>query len=172
MIGKVSMYCYGLCTQSQDRYSKQQKSNWKKKHSFNPAQTPNYKTTFTDNVIYTVGFEKIMDNEEFQNDWILKVHDFMVKDLELPEDIAINYISSEGALIKELSLAKKDLHPQYLDQGVKKMKDLEVVHLGWLKQKIVKPLDMEKFTNFRKNYYDIFYNEKFKIDRNIANDKK
>jgi hypothetical protein len=97
-----------------------------------------------------------MDNEEFQNDWILKVHDFMVKDLELPEDIAINYISSEGALIKELSLAKKDLHPQYLDQGVKKMKDLELVHLGWLKQNIVNPLDMEKF----------------KIDRNIANDKK
>lgn len=144
-----------------EMYVNQQKTEWKEKHTYNPELTVGYKPTFTDNVIYTKDFEKVMDNEEFQNDWILKVHDFMVKDLELSEDIAISYISSEGTLIKELAVVRKDLHPQHLDVGLKKMADLEVTHLGWMKEKIPDQAKTEKFYNFRKDYFDKFYTEKF-----------
>lgn len=151
-----------------EMYVNQQKTEWKEKHTFNPQTTPGYKATFVDNVLYTTDFEKVMDNEEFQNDWILKVHDFMVKDLELSEDVAISYISSEGTLVKELGLAKKDLHPQFLDVGMKKLTDLEVTHLGWLKEKIPDAVKMEKFSAFRKEYFDTFYKDKFQTTRGLA----
>lgn len=151
-----------------EMYVHQQQNEWKQKHTYNPETTPDYKATFTDNVIYTTDFEKVMDNEEFQNDWILKVHDFMVKDLELSEDLAINYISSEGTLIKELAAARKDLHPQFLDQGLKKMTDLEQTHLGWLKEKMPDQAKQDKFLAFRKNYYDTFYKEKYKANGSRA----
>lgn len=151
-----------------EMYVNQQKNEWKEKHTFNPQTIPGYKATFVDNVLYTSDFEKVMDNEEFQNDWILKVHDFMVKDLELSEDVAINYISSEGTLIKELVVARKDLHPQFLDVGMKKLADLETTHLGWLKEKIPGQIKMDKFSAFRKSYFDTFYNEKFQPKRGVA----
>lgn len=151
-----------------EMYVNQQKNEWKEKHTFNPQTTAGYKATFVDNVLYTSDFEKVMDNEEFQNDWILKVHDFMVKDLELSEDVAINYISSEGTLIKELAVARKDLHPQFLDAGMKKLTDLEITHLGWLKEKIPDQAKMDKFSVFRKDYFDKFYNEKFQPKRGVA----
>lgn len=162
-----------LLKQQQDAsevYVNKQKTEWKEKHTYNPEQTVGFKSTYVENVIFTKDFEKVMDNEEFQNDWILKVHDFMVKDLELSEDVAINFISSEGTLIKELVTARKDLHPQFLEAGMKKMTDLEKTHLGWLAEKISEPEKMTRFKNFQKEYFDRFYDEKFN-NRNVAGEK-
>ena len=159
-------------TSASEIYVHQQKNEWKQKHTFNPTMTVGYKPTYTENVLYTKDFEKVMENEEFQNDWILKVHDFMVKDLELSEDIAINYISTEGALLKELSLARKDLHPQYLEIGMKKLTDIEKAQLGWINEKIPDPIKREKFSQFRKDFFNNFYQEKFLPSRGIANEAK
>lgn len=155
-----------------EMYVNQQKNDWKEKHTFNPATTIGYKATYTENILYTTDFEKVMDNEEFQNNWILKVHDYMVKELELSEDMAINYISAEGTLLKELAVMKKDLHPQFLEAGLKKLTDLEKAHLGWLAEKISDPLKLEKFASFRKEYYDEFYQKKYLQSRGVANEVK
>lgn len=153
-------------------YVNQQKTEWKEKHTYNPEQTIGYKASYVDNVIYTKDFEKVMENEEFQNEWILKVHDFMVKELELSEDVAIGFISAEGGLIKELGTLKKDLHPQHLEVGMKKMRDLETTQLGWLNEKIPEQPKMEKFVTFRKDYFDNFYTEKFVAARGVAAEEK
>lgn len=151
-------------------YVTQQKTEWKEKNTYNPETTVGYKPSLVENVVYTTDFMKVMDNEDFQNDWILKVHDFMTKDLELSEDVAINYISSEGTAVKEIATARNDLHPQFLDQGMKKLTDLEQTHLGWLKEKITDPTKMDKFLTFRKEYYDKFYEDKFAGERNLASE--
>jgi predicted nucleic acid-binding Zn-ribbon protein len=153
-------------------YVTKQKTEWKEKHTYNPEQTVGYKNSYVENVIFTKDFDKVMENEEFQNDWILKVHDFMVKDLELSEDIAINFISAEGTLVKDLANARKDLHPQFLDAGLKKMNDLETAQLGWLKEKIPDAEKMAKFKDFQKEYFDKFYAEKFSATRELATEKK
>ena len=113
-----------------------------------------------------------MDNEEFQNEWILKVHDYMVTQLELSEDLAINFISSEGTLVKDLATAKKDIHPNFLDKSMKKMAELEKTHLGWISDKIPDAGKRAKFENFRKDYYEKFYGEKFAKGRALASEKK
>jgi hypothetical protein len=152
-------------------YVSQQKTEWKEKNTFNPAQTPEYKASLSDNVLYTTNFEAIMESEAFQNDWILKVHDFIVRELELSEDTAINYISAEGTLLKELSLARKDLHPKLLDQGLKKMADLEETHLGWMREKFSEPAKLAKFQDFRKSAFDDYAKTKFSPARDIAQEK-
>ncbi|MBA2405807.1 MAG: hypothetical protein H0V66_13610, partial [Bdellovibrionales bacterium] len=51
-----------------EMYVNQQKTEWKEKHTFNPTTTVGYKATYTENILFTTDFEKVMDNEEFQND--------------------------------------------------------------------------------------------------------
>ena len=153
-------------------YVNQQKTEWKEKHTYTPEQTIGYKANYVDNVIFNKDFEKVMENEEFQNEWILQVHDFMVKELELSEDVAIGFISSEGGLIKELSTLKNELHPNHLEVGMKKMRDLETAQLGWLNEKIPEQPKMERFVTFRKDYFDKFYSEKFVAARGVATEEK
>jgi hypothetical protein len=153
-----------------EMYVNQQKTEWKEKHTFSPETTVGYKSTFVDNILYTTNFEKVMENEAFQNDWILKIHEFMTKELEVSEDIAISYISSEGSLLKDLAAARKDLHPQFLDKGIEKLNELEKTHLGWMKEKIPDQIKMDKLVNFRKEYFDKYYAEKFLKNRDIASE--
>ena len=153
-------------------YVNQQKTEWKEKHTFSPATTPDYKETYVQNIIYTTDFEKNMEDENFQNEWMLKVHDYLVKDLELSEDVAISFISSESSLIKELAVARKDLHPQFLDQGLAKLSDLEKFHLGWLSEKISNADKLQRFSTFRKEQYDQFYKSKYDVGRDLASEAK
>lgn len=149
-------------------YADKQKVEWKEKNTFNPVTTVGYKDNYTDNLIYTTDFENVYAQEEFQNEWILKVHDFMVKDLELSEDVAINFISAEGTLISDLGNFRKDLHPKILDQGIKKMRDHEAAQLAWLSEKIPDESKRDKFSSFRREYFDKYYSEKYLPGRTMA----
>lgn len=153
-----------------DQYVQKQKAEWQEKNTFNPETSVGYKTSFVDNVLYTTDFVAVMESEAFQNEWILKLHDFITKELELSEDVAISYISSEGTLVKELAQAKSEIHPSFKEQGIKKMQDLETTHLGWLPQKVSDPKKLERFIGFRKDAYEKFYESSFKGNRSMASD--
>lgn len=155
-----------------DIFVKNQQEEWKQKYTFRPETTVGYKDTFTDNVLYTTDYMAVMESEPFQNQWILELHDFIVKELELSEDVAINYISSEGALIKELETIKKDIHPQFKDQGIKKLQDLEKSMMAWIPEKVSDPEKLQKFSNFRKDFFNKYYQEKFLPGRELASEKK
>lgn len=149
-------------------YAEKQKNEWREKNTFNPVTTTGYKDTYTDNVIYTTDFEKVYGQEEFQNEWILRLHDFIVKDLELSEDIAINFISSEGTLVNDLVNLRKDLHPKILDQGIQKMREHEATQLIWIVEKIPDESKREKFSSFRREYFDKYYTENYLPGRSMA----
>ncbi len=145
-----------------DLFVENQKQEFREKYTYNPESTTGYKSTYTDNVIYTTHFMNIVEDEGFQNDWILKLHDFMVQELELSEDIAINYISAESSLIKELQTLRNDLNPQFLDQGLQKMRDLEKKHLGWVDEKIADEVKRKKFEALKKSFFES-YEKSFKL---------
>jgi hypothetical protein len=154
-----------------DLFVKQQQKEWKEKYTFTTKTTLGYKDSITDNILYTTDYQKIMESETFQNLWILAVNDFMVKELELSEDVAINYISSEGFLVKELWAIRKDIHPQFKEQSIKKMRDLETDNLGWLADKIPESTNMTKFIEFRSNYFNDYYKSLSKEKRSLASEK-
>src|SRR5690606_15805664 len=74
-------------------YAIKQVEDWQEKNSYRPETTVGFKESFMQNILYTTDFKKVVEDEKFQNDWILKVNDFMVGKLELSEDIVISYIS-------------------------------------------------------------------------------
>lgn len=155
-----------------DKFVQNKKEEWKEKYTYNPEMTVGYKDTFADNILYTKDFIAVMENEAFQNEWILKVNDFLVKDLELSEDVAISYISSEGALLKELAQARNEIVPQFKDQGIKKLQDIEKNQLGWLSEKITDSAKAQKFLEFRRNYFNDYYQNKYLSNRDVASEKK
>jgi hypothetical protein len=149
-------------------YADKQKTEWREKNTFNPTTTLGYKESYTDNVIFTTDFDAVYAQEDFQNDWILKVHEFLVKELELSEDVAMDFISAEGSLISELGKLKKDLHPKILDQGIKKMRDHEAAQLAWIGDKIPDESRRVKLAGFRREFFDKYYNEKYLPGRSMA----
>ncbi|MBY0515868.1 MAG: hypothetical protein K2P81_03095 [Bacteriovoracaceae bacterium] len=155
-----------------EKYVTQQKQEWREKNTYNPPTTLGYKSSFVDNVLYTTDFLKVVSDESFQNDWILKLHGFITTDLELSEDIAISYISSEGALIKELEMARGDIHPNYLEAGLAKLHEIEKKHLSWLETKVSDKAKLDKFFGFRKDFYEGFYETQFKPNRSMASEPK
>jgi hypothetical protein len=154
-----------------DLFVKQQQKEWKEKYTFKNDMTTGFKDSITDNILYTTDYQKIMESEVFQNQWILALNDFMVKELELSEDVAINYISSEGSLVKDLWAVRKEIHPKYKEQGFKKMRDLEVANLGWLNEKIPDSEKMNKFKDFRSTYFNNYFNSLSNEKRSLASDE-
>ncbi len=153
-----------------EKFVQQQKQEWKEKNTFTPPTTPEYKASYVDNVLYTTDFLSVVEQEAFQNEWILKLHDFITRDLELSEDVAIGYISSEGALLKELSLARADIHPSFKDQGIRKMQDSEAAHLGWLATKVTPEPKLQRLYEFRRNFYQDYYRQNVQAKRSTASE--
>jgi hypothetical protein len=155
-----------------DIFVKKQHTEWKQKYTYAPVTTPGLKDTFTDNVLYTTDYAEVVESEPFQNQWILDLHNFMVTELELSEDVAISYISSEGSLLKEMMGIKKDINPQFEDVGIKKLQELEKTSMAWMDEKLSDPVKRQKFVEFRKKFYDTYYNEKHLPNRAVASEKK
>ncbi|MFN8370381.1 MAG: hypothetical protein U0T83_07125 [Bacteriovoracaceae bacterium] len=143
-----------------DQFAKQQKEDWKMQNTYNPATTVNYKDTYTDNLLYTTNFMKIMDDQEFQNNWILKLHDFITKDLELSEDLAIHYISLESSILKDLGDARLEINPQNLKVGIDKMRLIETNYLKDFIADLSSKNKLEKFNEFKKRFFEDFAQKK------------
>jgi hypothetical protein len=155
---------------AQDIFVKNQHEEWKQKYTFNPVMTPGYKKTYADNVLYTKDFALVMEKEDFQNSWILALHEFIVKELELSEEVAISYISGEGSMVKEMDTLRKDINPQFLDVGVNKLKEIEKKFEIDVVAKIPDQEKLAKFKEFRKKYYEEYVGGMNK--REVAGEKK
>lgn len=164
-------YGYNLLKSTEsasDKFVSNQREEWKEKYTFNPTTTVGYKDTYTNNILYTTDFYTVMESEAFQNEWLLAVNDFLVTNLELSEDIAISFISSEGTMVKEMWQVRSEINPKFLDQGIRKLKDLEAAHLSWLPIKISDPEKLKQFMDYKKEYYDKYYAENVVKGRNLA----
>lgn len=145
----------------------QKQDDWKEKNTFNPPTTVGCKETILENILYTTDYQRVMDDEAFQNEWILKIHDFITKDLEMSEDVAINYVSAEASVIKDLASFKKDIHPSHAAKGIERMREIEELGMKWMKEKFTKQ-KLVRFIDFRKSTFDKFHQEKFGAKRGVA----
>lgn len=120
---------------------------------YNPKMTAEYKDSYVENVLHTTNFVKVYESSEFQNDWLLAAYEFLSGELELNEEIAINFVSSEGALIKELSDMKSKIELRFLDNELDKMKNREAEVMNSQKEKFHAPENWKAFMAFRDQFY-------------------
>ena len=117
-----------------------------------------FKENYVENVIHTTDFLKTYESEEFQNEWLLQVYEFLSSELELPEELAINFVSAEGSLIKELSGMREKIQLRFLDNELAKMNAREAEVMKALEDQFHTPENWKAFMVFR----DQFFKKHFK----------
>ncbi|MCB9091607.1 MAG: hypothetical protein H6621_08765 [Halobacteriovoraceae bacterium] len=141
-----------------DEANKKKIQDWQDSNSFIPQTTSNFKESYVENILYTTDFLKIYESDKFQNDWIIQLHDFCVKDLELSEETAVEFVSSEGTLLTELQQMRSEINPKSLDLSLNKIREKEKLFIETFKKKFETEEQWQKFLNFRKEFYQKWFN--------------
>ena len=124
---------------------------------YHPKMSKNFKDSYVLNVIHTTNFVETYESDEFQNDWLLGAYEFLTNELELPEEIAINFVSSEGALIKELSGMRQNINIRFLDNELAKMKEREAKVMKDQSDQFFTPENWKAFLAYRNQFYGKYF---------------
>ena len=69
---------------------------------FEPVQTKSYKSTYTENVLYTTNYEANWNERSYQKAWTSYIADFFINELRLPEQRVVMFLSLESKINREL----------------------------------------------------------------------
>jgi len=123
------------------------------KKTFSPVLTEGFKDSYVDNILYTKDFVTIYESDKFQNDWLLAAYQFISNELELNEEVAIKFISAEGAFIRELAEARKKIDARFAKDSIDKMKVIESNAFRAQMDHFVTVDNWNAFQAYRKNFF-------------------
>ncbi|WP_374078791.1 FHA domain-containing protein [Bdellovibrio bacteriovorus] len=123
------------------------------KRRFNPAQAEELKDSYTDAVIYTRNFQEIYTDQQFQQKLYKSASQYLLKTWRVDEDKSIQVLSTATALVKELSEKKSKIHPDFIKEGLEKMRGLETETLARMKDILGSEVRVESFRRFERNFY-------------------
>lgn len=123
------------------------------KRKFNPPQTEELKETYTDAVIYTQSFPEIYADEEFQQKLYKSVSQYMYKTWRVEEEKSIQVLATSRALVKELQERRGQIHPDFVKEGIQKMRDLELEGLERMKTILGTEVRVDSYRRFERNFY-------------------
>nr|WP_295906221.1 FHA domain-containing protein [uncultured Bdellovibrio sp.] len=123
------------------------------KRRFNPAQAEELKDSYTDAVIYTRNFPDIYTDQQFQQKLYKSASQYLLKTWRVDEDKSIQVLSTATALVKELAEKKGKIHPDFIKEGIEKMRGLETETLARMKDILGSEVRVESFRRFERNFY-------------------
>ncbi|WP_413944292.1 FHA domain-containing protein [Bdellovibrio sp. HCB-162] len=123
------------------------------KRRFNPAQAEELKDSYTDAVIYTRNFPDIYTDQQFQQKLYKSASQYLLKTWRVDEDKSIQVLSTATALVKELTEKKGKIHPDFIKEGIEKMRGLETETLARMKDILGSEVRVESFRRFERNFY-------------------
>ncbi|UXR65097.1 FHA domain-containing protein [Bdellovibrio bacteriovorus] len=123
------------------------------KRRFNPAQADEVKDTYTDAVIYTRNYLDIYTDAQFQQKLYKAASAYLLKTWRVDEDKSIQVISASSALVKELAEKRTKIHPDFIKEGIEKMRELEGQTLTRMKTTLGSEVRLESYRRFEKNFY-------------------
>lgn len=123
------------------------------KRRFNPAQADEIKDTYTDAVIYTRNYLDIYTDAQFQQKLYKAASAYLLKTWRVDEDKSIQVISASNALVKELAEKRTKIHPDFIKEGIEKMRELENQTLTRMKTTLGSEVRLESYRRFEKNFY-------------------
>lgn len=136
-----------------DNETKQRQKELEKRR-FNPPQSDELKSSYVDAVIYTRGFVEKFTAEDFQQRLYKEASQYMLKTWRLDEDKTLQVLSAANALVKELAEKKAKIHPDFVKDGLDKMKQLETETLERMKTILGSEVRLESFRRFEHNFYN------------------
>jgi hypothetical protein len=127
---------------------------------FAPLQSRDLKPTYMDAVIYTEGFTQTYLGDDFQRKFLAALQPYMLKTWRMEEDKVIQILAASSTLVKQLAEKKEAIHPDFIPQGLEKMKELETESLGRIRQILGTQVRLESYRKFERRFYEGYMAEK------------
>jgi vacuolar-type H+-ATPase subunit E/Vma4 len=124
------------------------------RRKFNPPQVTETKDNYTDSVIYTAGYVSKYQDAEFQQKMYKAASSYLLKTWRVDEDKSIQVLSMASALVKELGEKKENIHPDFVKDGIAKMRALEKESLNRMKAVLGSEVRLESFRRFENKFYE------------------
>lgn len=120
---------------------------------FNPPQSEELKETYTDAVIYTRNFPEVYADQEFQQKLYKSVSQYMYKTWRVEEEKSIQVLAASRAVVKELQDRRGQIHPDFVKEGIQKMRELELESLERMKSILGTEVRVDSYRRFERNFY-------------------
>lgn len=135
-----------------DNEAKQRQEDLERR-KFNPRQTAEIRDTYTDSVIYTSNFSEVYLDRQFQERLYKATAQYLLKTWRIDEDKSLQVLSAANALVKELQERRSKIHPDYIKDGIEKMRVFESQTVARMKDLLGSEVRLESFRRFEKNFY-------------------
>lgn len=126
---------------------------------FDPPKSAEFKDNYVDAVIYTDGYYDLTTSEEYQTKWSLALAKHMLKLWKVDEDSSLQVASIANALVKSLQERKESIHPDYIQDGLNKMKELEAESVKRMTAILGSQVRFESLKKFEKDYFIKYRNQ-------------
>lgn len=132
------------------------------KRKFSPLQTKDLKPTYMDAVVYTEGYSQTYLSEDFQRKFLGALTPYMLKTWRMDEDKVIEVLATSAALVRGLVDKREAIHPDFIPQGLEKMKELETESLLKMRQILGTQVRVESYRKFERKFYEDYVEGKIK----------
>lgn len=107
-------------------YSSKMMDERKAASVYKPEQTPEYRSTYVDNVLYMTRYYDVKSDGATIEAWTLKLNDLnILRPMKLTEEDIIKFVSKETNLVLRLGVQRSSIDAVYLNEGIDRLRKAE-----------------------------------------------
>jgi hypothetical protein len=131
------------------------------KPKYVPAQTPELKDSYTDNVVFTLNYSQLRQDEKLKERWTLELNRFFLDKLKLGDNTIVKFSATENGLITSLLQLMQEIKPETEAEGLQKLRDYESTTAAELRNLLVNEVNFEGFKKFERVFWSPFLRAAF-----------
>lgn len=140
-------------SEQSDAYIKQMQTDRIAKSKYQPYQDSNFRDSYTDNVLFLKGYAETVEDQDYQNKWVLEMNRWFQREFEMSEKVIVNFAPIETNLLRELIKLRSYINPQFEKEGIERMREVEVAAVTDLKRILGSPERYRKFRVFQEHFF-------------------
>lgn len=110
---------------AQDKFMQKVVNQRNEEMRFQPKMTENFRSTYTDNVLYMSKYLELKLDPRLQDQWALELNEFFLKNLKLSEENMVRFIGLETSMIKRLSTLRDAIDARHKEEGITRLREVE-----------------------------------------------
>ena len=125
---------------------------------YNPSTTAEFKSSYAENVLYTTDYTTRVQEQAYQDKWILDLNDWFIRSLDVKDTTIIKFVSLENNLLRDLAKIRTEIDPMNIAPGIEQMNNREVEFRQKLSEIFGDPTKVERYYEFSAEFWNDFYN--------------
>jgi hypothetical protein len=115
--------------------------------------TPEFKRTYTDNVLYTTNFGQIELSAGYRRSWILELNKVGVSDWKLSENVIVPLVAKEMNLVQDLVRLRSGILAEQQKDGIARLRAREAQFQNDLRAMLKSKDLVDRFYKFKKSFF-------------------